>query len=72
MEYKMGDLIQLTNEKEYFVISSCIMNGMEYYLVMDREDIEKTLIVGIVKESKDVLVIKETEKIEKILKEMLK
>lgn len=72
MSFEIGDIIQLGSKDGYIVINDCLINDMEYYMIMNQNNNSQIVIIQKENGSDDVNVIKEENKIEDILKQMSK
>ena len=44
LKFEIGDVIELDFGKEYIIVNECIIETKEYYLVLDKNDTENTII----------------------------
>jgi len=45
LKFEIGDVIELDFGKEYIIVNECIIETKEYYLVLDKNDTENTIII---------------------------
>ena len=70
MNFEIGDVIELDFGKEYIIVNECIIETKEYYLVLDKNDTENTIIIQMNKDSDEIKIVNDKEKLEYILKIM--
>lgn len=70
MKFEIGDVIELDFGKEYIIVNECIIEIKEYYLVLDKNDTENTIIIQMNKDSDEIKIVNDKEKLEYILKIM--
>ena len=70
LKFEIGDVIELDFGKEYIIVNECIIETKEYYLVLDKNDTENTIIIQMNKDSDEIKIVNDKEKLEYILKIM--
>ena len=70
MSFDIGDFIELDIGKEFIVLSYCIINDLEYYLVIDKENINDTLVLQKKKDLNEIIIVKDKNVIEKVLNQI--
>ena len=70
MKFEIWDVIELDFGKEYIIVNECIIETKEYYLVLDKNDTENTIIIQMNKDSDEIKIVNDKEKLEYILKIM--
>ena len=70
IKFEIGDVIELDFGKEYIIVNECIIETKEYYLVLDKNDTENTIIIQMNKDSDEIKIVNDKEKLEYILKIM--
>ena len=70
LKFEIGDVIELDFGKEYIIVNECIIETKEYYLVLDKNDTENTIIIQMNKDFDEIKIVNDKEKLEYILKIM--